>query len=277
MSAKVYLGEACGDENGKSSGGLPGNQNGRELRITKWYLSKKGWNVLRPESSKTAVLISDNARAACSNPNIGYDQSDRNTLYTVASKVGFDCSKVTTPCECDCSALVRVCVAYAGIRVRNFSTASEVERLMDTGKFELIEDGPCTTNPDYLRAGDILVTKVKGHTAVVLNDGSKAFKDEYVAQIGSGPANGSASAPLYSGTEGKFIFTRVLKYGVKGDDVKKLKELLAESGYTGLNLNNPNYRSKTTSVVKRYQKDHGLVVDGKAGKATITSLGGIYN
>ena len=127
---------------------------------------------------------------------------------------------------------------------------------MDTNEFYLLEDAPCTKNPDYLRLGDILVTKVKGHTAVVLNDGSKVFYDE----------------PSEEG----FKFTRVLKYGCKGDDVKELKRLLIEAGYSGVTQGNPNYKTKTVAVVKRYQKDHGLTVDGKAGPETIESLGGIY-
>ena len=252
----VYIGEAVADEHGKGKGGDAGNQNGRELRITKWYLSKKGWNVLRPITYTDAYLIASDMRAACNNQYIGYDQADRNSLYSIASKVGFDCAKVETPCEADCSSLVRVCCAYAGIKTKNFNTASEVRILMDTKNFYLLEDEPCTKNPDYLRMGDILVTKVKGHTAVVLNDGDKIFYDE----------------PSEEG----FKFTRILKYGCKGDDVKELKRLLIEAGYSGVTMGNPNYKSKTVAVVKRYQKDHGLTVDGKAGPETITSLGGIY-
>ena len=51
------------------------------------------------------------------NPNIGYDQADRLTLYKVASEVGFDPARVKTKCETDCSALVRVCEAYAGVKL----------------------------------------------------------------------------------------------------------------------------------------------------------------
>ena len=256
----VYIGEAIADENGKAKGGDPGNQNGRELRITKWYLNKKGWNVLRPKTFTDACLIATNMRAACSNHNIGYDQGDRNSLYSVASKVGFDCAKVETPCETDCSGLVRVCCAYAGIKTRNFTTDSEPRILMATDKFDLFEDDECTKNPDYLRKGDILVTKIKGHTAVVLNDGSKAY---------SGKEEASEEP------EG-FVFNRILKYGCEGDDVKELKRLLVEAGYSGITLDNPNYKSKTVTVVKRYQQDHGLTVDGKAGPETIRSLGGVY-
>ena len=174
----VYIGNAVGDEHGQASGGEAGNQNGKELRTQPWYLNKKGWIVLRPKDSDSAKKIADDMRFACKNSNIGYDQKQRNTLYEAASKVGFDCSKVTTPCECDCSSLVRVCCWYAGIKVSNFNTASEVKTLMATGKFTELTDAKYTEKSDYLMEGDILVTKVKGHTCVVLNDGDKAHDPE---------------------------------------------------------------------------------------------------
>lgn len=178
MSKTVYIGHAVGDEHGNASGGEAGNQNGKELRTQPWYLNKKGWIVLRPKDSAVAKKIADDMRFACKNSNIGYDQKQRNTLYDAASKVGFDCSKVTTPCECDCSSLVRVCCWYAGVKVSNFNTASEVKTLMATGKFTELTDAKYTEKSDYLMEGDILVTKVKGHTCVVLNDGDKAHDPE---------------------------------------------------------------------------------------------------
>ena len=73
-----------------------------------------------------------------------------------------------------------------------------------------------------------------------------------------------------------FVFTRILKSGVQGDDVKELKRLLANAGYTGLTLTNGNFFSKTRVTVKKYQRDHGLVPDGKAGPLTIAALGGVW-
>lgn len=169
----VYIGNAVGDEHGQARGGEPGNQTGKELRIQPWYKNKKGWRVFRPFSAEAAQKLADNMRAACNNPAIGYDQGQRNTLWKVAEPLGFDCSKVTTPCECDCSSLVRVCLAYAGIVLRDFNTASEPERLINSGQFEELTDIEVTDTPDYLRTGDVLVTAVKGHTAIALNNGER--------------------------------------------------------------------------------------------------------
>ena len=167
----VYIGHAIGDEHGKASGGEAGNQNGKELRTQPWYLNTKGWIVLRPKDTVVASKLAYDVKAACNNMNIGYDQKQRSTLFKAASSVGYDCARVTTPCECDCSSLVRVCLWYAGIKVKDFNTSSEVSVLMATGKFDKLTDAKYTEQSKFLKTGDILVTKVKGHTCIVLNDG----------------------------------------------------------------------------------------------------------
>lgn len=214
----VLLGHAVGDENGKARGGNPGDQNGREVLTQNWYLNGKGWRVLRAKDSAKAKMIAENMLKACNNANIGYDQGDRNTLYDVAPKVGFDCAKVTTPCETDCSALVRVCCMYAGIKVGNFNTANEVSILMKTGAFTELVGDEYTKDSARLKAGDILTTRVKGHTAVILTDGPLANKSEQSTPImPSQPATktgkvvqvigGSVRVRAADNIKGKYLFT----------------------------------------------------------------------
>lgn len=74
-----------------------------------------------------------------------------------------------------------------------------------------------------------------------------------------------------------FIFTRVLKYGVRGDDVCELKRLLAAAGFCGLALNNKNYYTQTKNTIKAFQKSKRLAVDGIAGPLTIKALGGRWD
>lgn len=178
MSRTVYIGNAWGDENGSGHGGEAGNQTGKELRIQPWYKSAKGWLVFRPKSEEVAGKLVYDMKAACNNPNIGYDQKQRNTLYNVAAKVGYDCAKVTEPCECDCSSLVRVCLAYAGLPIKDFNTASEPSRLRATDQFTELDEPEYTDSSKRLKAGDVLCTAVKGHTCIILNDGPDADKPE---------------------------------------------------------------------------------------------------
>ena len=167
----VYLASAHGDEHGNAHGGVAGDQTGNELSVRPYYVHTKGWRVFRPLDHEKGLVIAQTAKAACDNPNIGYDQWQRLTLYNEAQKVGFDLAKIAVPCETDCSALVRVCCAAAGIDVRNFDTSTEAAALMATGQFEELTGAKYTRSSDYLRPGDVLVTAVKGHTETCISYG----------------------------------------------------------------------------------------------------------
>ena len=171
----VMIGSARIDERGKISGGRDGDNNGREVSTQSYYAKPASapWRVLRPKDAAKAARIAACMRMACANDHIGYNQSKRLTLYNLAKPRGFDVSRVTQNCSTDCSALVRVCCAYAGIAVGNFTTANEARMLLATGEFVEMTDRKYRTGSAYLREGDVLVTPGKGHTAVVLSSGNK--------------------------------------------------------------------------------------------------------
>lgn len=172
----VYVGSASIDENGKAYDGKAGNQTGKELKKQAWYKHTKGWRVFRAKSAEAAEKIAAAMAAAIANKHIGYDQYQRNTLYNEAAKVGFDPGQVTADCETDCSALVRVCCAFAGIKglPSDFRTTNEPKNLLGTGAFTEMTGDKYTKQSAYLKAGDILCTPVQGHTVVVLTNGPKA-------------------------------------------------------------------------------------------------------
>ena len=167
----VKIGSARIDEYGKISGGKSGDQTGAELSTQDYYLHSKGWDVLRPKDPTVAEKIAKCMADACANPYIGYDQNQRNTLYNAVKNKGFKCDidRLKTKVETDCSALVRVCVCYAGIKIGDVYTGNLKDVLLATSKFELVK---CDM-PSGLKRGDILVTKKKGHVVVVLSNGSK--------------------------------------------------------------------------------------------------------
>ena len=174
MGNNVIIGSARIDENKHSKGGKAGDQTGIEVSTQKWYKHTKGWNVFRPIDPKQAEYIANDCEYACMNTCIGYDQNQRDTLYEVSKKVGFNCSKVETPCETDCSALVRVCCAYAGIYLPNFNTSNERQVLLNSYKFKQMTGTKYEDTSKYLLRGDILCTKTQGHTVIVLSNGEKA-------------------------------------------------------------------------------------------------------
>ena len=176
----VLVGSARIDENGKSSGGKAGSQTAKEISTQNWYLHSKGWVLIRPKDSNAAEKIAKNMEYACDSDYVGYDQSQNTTLASEAKQYGYDISKVKTPCETDCARLVRVCCLYAGIEVGDFYTGNMKSYLEKTGKFEILTSDKYCKSSDYLKRGDILVTKTKGHTVVVLSNGAKASSDKVV-------------------------------------------------------------------------------------------------
>lgn len=178
----VYVGSARIDEFGNAHGGQAGDQTAKEVSTQKWYKHSKGWRVLRALAADRREYIAAAMEAACDNANIGYDQWQRDSLLKLAEKVGYDIGKVTEPCETDCSALVRVCCAHAFLRdivadvsKDRFYTGNMVSVLIETGHFQELTGEMYTDQADFLMRGDILVTKEKGHTVVVLNDGDRAY------------------------------------------------------------------------------------------------------
>lgn len=166
----VKIGHASIDERGKASGGQAGDQTKKEVCTRTWY--KHPWTaVIRPNSATVAEKIAKCSEQICANDNIGYDQSQRTTLYTQAKAKKWDCSKITVKCETDCSAKVSVCVNAAGIAVsKDMYTGNEKSVLKNTGKFTIYETSKYTGADTYLKRGDILLAN--GHTAVVLSNGS---------------------------------------------------------------------------------------------------------
>lgn len=200
----VRIGSARIDEYGRAAGGKAGDQTGKEVSTQNWYAHKKGWVILRARNPEVREKIAQCMESACENNHIGYDQNQRTSLYLVAQKIGFNTAWVSVDCETDCSELVHVCLAYAGITTPTFNTSTERAVLERTGKFETITKAAYTQSSDYLMRGDILVTAQKGHTAVVLDNGPKS---------------------------GQAITDTTVRLRSSGSSVVKMQEALVKKGY----------------------------------------------
>ena len=167
----IQIGHASIDERGKIGGGAAGDQTGKEVCIRNWY--NRPWNkILRAKNAAVAARIAKAMRQACANNNIGYDQYQRTTLYNQAKAAGWDLSKINTPCECDCSSLVAVCVNAAGVTVsKDIYTGNEASALLATGQFTCLTESKYLNSDRYLKEGDILLYE-GGHTAIALENGS---------------------------------------------------------------------------------------------------------
>lgn len=173
----IKIGHASSDEERKAYGGKAGDQTGGEVCIRSWYSSP--WNaVLRFKDAAKAEKAAKAMEAACANDNIGYDQYQRNTLLPQAKACNWDVSKITVPCETDCSALVSVCAQAAGIDIPYTSgnapwTGIMAAQFMSTGEFEELREAKYLTTDTHLLRGDILL-RTSGHTAMALENGAEA-------------------------------------------------------------------------------------------------------
>lgn len=233
--------------NGKAKAG---NQNGRELRFQDYYISGNvKWDcVLRAKDEKARETIAFNAINAVKNSNIGYDQSERYTLYDAVKNANYDVRNVTKPCECDCSTLATVCSCYAGIDIpKDTRTANMQERYKATKKYHILKAKKWTENKTgaNLQVGDMCV-KAGHHVAIVCNT--------------------------------LWWLKSTLKQSNAVDRVKDVKALqcrLNELGNYGLVVDG-EWGAKTQKAVVDFQFNNQLEADGIVGKATASVLGFLY-
>jgi GH24 family phage-related lysozyme (muramidase) len=176
----AVIGSARVDEAGKYSGGKRGDQKQTaapdykgEVSRQQFYVHKKGWTVLRPIDPVHARAIAQAMAMACDNPNIGYSQSDRYSILSAGT-----CT--AQPVNCDCSSLVRQCVKEGtGRDPGDFTTANEATRLVATGLFTRLDYAPGMA----LQAGDLIVTRTKGHTCIVIEGDVKKTPEEIALEV----------------------------------------------------------------------------------------------
>lgn len=251
--ATVYVGSARIDEFGNAHGGQAGDQTAKEVSTQKWYKHSKGWRVIRAVDESRADYIASAMEAACDNANIGYDQWQRDSLLNLAEKVGYDIGKVTEPCETDCSALVRVCCAHAFLRdivaevsKDRFYTGNMISVLIQTGHFVEMAGEKYTEQDEYLRRGDILVTREKGHTVVVLNDGERAATD-----VPAKPED------------------VILRRGMRDSyNVRVMQAQLARFGYLQIADIDGDFGPITENALKAFQEAVQIEADGEYGPIT---------
>lgn len=252
----VTIAHAVCDERGRTSGGSAGNQTANlyhttgELRFSEWYNPNGGWDyVIRPKKKEKAQAIAAAAMSAVRNAKIGYDQSDRESLYDQIQYVGFDPTKVIKPCNCDCSSLVTVCCNYAGIPIlRGTYTGNLKERCEAVGFFKIYKGAKYVRCSNNLKVGDILL-RVGHHAAVVVNC--------------------------------MYHMTRNLKIGSSGTDVIYLQATLNLYLNEGLKRyaaikEDGEFGIKTQYLLTEYQRIFKLETDGIMGPITAAHMGFLW-
>ena len=245
----VKIGHASIDENKRIKGGASGDQTGGEVCTRKWY--NKPWDfVLRPKSATLAEKSSEACEDACANKNIGYDQNQRNTLYEQARKTGFDLSKITVPCECDCSSLMHVCALAGGANItygsNGAATINMKSRFTWNGEYEVLTDKKYLTSDKYLKRGDILV-KEGSHTVMVLEDGANASDVSKTETTTTQKVSDTKMPTIRKGSKGRTVKVWQIIVGVEADG---------------------DFGSKTQTATIEFQRKYKLAQDGIVGENT---------
>ena len=253
----VIVGSARSDERGKATGGRAGDQkNGKEVSTQEWYRHKLGWRTFRCKDPEKAKKMAGAMRMLCDTDLLGYDQWQRDALYDALKAVGWEPEKLNRAVETDCSALVRVCAACAGIFLPDFTTGGQAKALLASGEFAELKGAKYNEQSAFLGAGDVQVTCSKGHTVMVLTDGAKY--------------EGGAAA--FAGDDAG-LGDRILKEGRTGGDVALMQKYLIGLGYDlGRYGADGDFGDCTELAVMEFQRDHGLEADGEYGPLTHAAL-----
>lgn len=169
---------ASQNENGKTTGGTPGDQTGKEVKCGPVYNFGQS-AVYRCKDRNKALQIGAAAREIAENDYFGYCQTHRTSAYKALQNADWTVSKVQTPCEIDCSELGACAVNTAykttlispSVYSGNIGTA-----LVNTGFFEKLTASKYLGKSEYLQCGDIIVAPGK-HVIVACTDGSDATAD----------------------------------------------------------------------------------------------------
>lgn len=249
----IMVSSARSDERGRYSGGKPGDQKQTsktndtrgEVSMQAMYTHRRGWYILRPKKVSHADAIAELGIKAANNPNIGYSQSDR--LGVVNHGIN---TKVKT--NADCSSLVRQAVREAtGRDPGNFTTANEVNMLVATGLFTKTAYVNQSKTPVY--NGDILVTKTKGHTVIVVSGNPRVSGNPYPVPT----RTIKLTEPMMEGDDVRWVQYHLIRLGFLPEKNSKGK-----SNIDGI------YGNATRAAVLAAQKHYGIEADGIVGADT---------
>ena len=262
---EVKIGHALRDENNKLKNGKAGDQTGKEVLISNWYLHSKGWVVLRPKSPAMAERIAQAMEMACKNPHIGYDQNNRYSLYNEVKNKGFNPSKTTKSVETVCSDLVRICIAYAyGEDITGAMLTSYLPSvLVKTGKFTKYTSAKYCKSSDYLKRGDIVCTPVSGHVIIILSNGEKV-----TVKLAVDGSWGKTTTKMTQKVLGLSSKNQTGLIPNQPDDNQKYLEACSETSWK---FKESNYQNGSLTI-KKIQKLVGVTQDGFCGKQTVTAI-----
>lgn len=245
-------------ENGKITGGKPGDQTGKEVKCGNIYNFGQT-RVYRCKDRSKALEIGAAAKGIAINNAFGYNQSSRTTGYTELKKANWIVANVKTPCNIDCSELggCAVNVAYKKSLISSSVYSGNIgAALLTTGLFTELKASKYLGVSEYIQCGDIIVAPGK-HVIVAYTDGSKVNVTKPSTVVSN--VVGTGNSLIKKGQQYAVDFTgvKIQVDGKVGPETKKMKHRVLQRAL------NKDYKAK-------------LVEDGCVGAASKNVLGNHY-
>lgn len=235
-----------------------GDQTGKEVCSRTYY--SNGWNILiRCNDYNIAEKASEIAIKLANSNLVGYDQSQRNTLYSELKKNNFDVDKYIlsgVKTETDCSAFqyaIYCCLMPEMRSDNNAPRTATMRNFYSKYNFTIYTDSKYLTSDKYLKKGDILVREGK-HTIQNVTNGMYADLDN--------TSNVQPSSTTYTKTQ--FIKDIQSATGAKVDGIAGT-ETLSKTVTVSKTKNN---RHAVVKPIQKYLNSLGYncgTVDGIAG------------
>lgn len=182
---------AVSNELGRSIGGVPGDQTGKEIRDADWY--DRPWEVY---IECTDAYLADKAATIAeriASGNFGYSQSVRwSGLKAIRKAGGADHLTEAEAGDFDCSSLVLSCYILAGLDIKASGYTQNLEKiLLKTGKFTSYRDPEHVASDKLAARGGIYLAPGK-HVVMCVPAASAAAG---AGSLGKPGAGGSGASP----------------------------------------------------------------------------------
>lgn len=281
----VLIGHASIAETGGVYG-QPGDQTGREVCTRSWWANGWDYMAIHPDP-QVRERHARAVEAACANDCVGYSWDSRNTLYQQARAVGMDISRIRTRCNCDCSSLQNCAAVASGAPGVSYGengwvTTNMLGYLRAAG-YAIITDRDKLQSDVWCVRGAIYVSE--GHTICALGDGSQAGETLRAAGLTEEPtvvvipdpvpvpSQDTPSVVAVPSVDTCRPELPVLRRGNTGPSVEAAQLLLIARDYScGPWGADGDFGAATFGAVYRFQRDHGIQVDGIIGPETWRKL-----
>ena len=173
----IKIGHAVMDELGKTVGATPGDQTGKEIAISTWYVKNKAGRVWQYYLECTDVAMAQYAaqymEQICADAAFGYSQGKTQRWDGYRAIKANDGVVSGARGDFDCSTLVISCYILAGLDMApDGYTGNLRAKLLATGKFKSYSDSAHIGSDKLAKRGGIYLRN--GHTLMALENGGSA-------------------------------------------------------------------------------------------------------